>query len=86
MSEFSIDGIKQSKHILCDVSKVTYQNRNSSNLRSAKAAHTADICDILSTLDNMPLYVMDSVSFARLPRINVEDVSYYCGCQLHCRN
>ena len=78
MSEFGIDEIKQSKHILCDVSKKPYHNRNSSNLRSEKAAHTADICDILSTLDNdnMPLFVMDSVSFARLPRINAEDVSY----------
>ena len=78
MSEFGIDEIKQSKHILCDVLKKPYQNRNSSNLRSEKAAHTADICDILSTLDNdnMPLFVMDSVSFARLPRINAEDVSY----------
>ena len=55
-----------------------YQNRNSSNLHSEKAAHTADICDIISTLDNdnMPLFVMDSVSFARFPRINAEDVSY----------
>ena len=34
MSEFGIDEIKQSKHILCDVSKVPYQNRNSSNWRS----------------------------------------------------
>ena len=45
MSEFSIGEIKQSKHILCDVSKVPYQNRKSSNLRSKKAAHTADICE-----------------------------------------
>ena len=63
LSKFGIDEIKQSKHILCDVSKVQYQNRNSSNLRSEKAAHTADILDN----DNMPLFVMDSVSFARLP-------------------
>ena len=57
-SQFGMDEIKQSKHILCDVSKVPYQNRNSSNLRSEKAAHTADICDILNTLDNdnMPLF------------------------------
>ena len=26
--------------------------------------------------NNMPLFVMDSVSLARLPRINAEDVSY----------
>ena len=78
MSEFSIEEIMQSKHILCDVSKVPYQNRNSSNLRTEKTAHTADICNILRTLDNdnMPFFVMDRVSFARLPRINAEDVSY----------
>ena len=34
MSEFGIDEIKQSKHILCGVSNVPYQNRNPSNLRS----------------------------------------------------
>ena len=58
MSEFSMDEIKQSKNILCDVSEVPYQNRNSSNLRPEKAAHTADICEILSTLDNdnMPFF------------------------------
>ena len=78
MSKFSIDEIKQSKHIFSGVSKDPYQKCISSNMRSEEAAHTADICDILSTPDNdnMPLFVMDSVSFARPPRINAEDIRH----------
>ena len=34
-----------------------------------KPAHLVDICEIISKLD-------DSVSFARLPRVNAKDVSY----------
>ena len=40
--------------------------------------HNTDICEMIGKLDdnNMPLFVMDSISFARPPRVNTEDVSY----------
>ena len=78
MSEFSIQEIKEAKNILCDVAKKPFHKRRTTDARSEKAAHLVDICEIISKLDdnNMPLFVMDSVSFARLPRVNAEDVSY----------
>ena len=78
MSEFSIQEIKEAKNILCDVAKKPFHKRRTTDARSEKAAHLVDICEIITKLDdnNMPLFVMDSVSFARLPRVNAEDVSY----------
>ena len=78
MSEFNINEIKEAKNILCDVAKQPFHKRRTTDTRSEKTAHLVDICEIITKLDdnNMPLFVMDSVSFARLPRVNAEDVSY----------
>ena len=78
MSEFNIHEIKEAKYILCDVAKGSYQKRRSTDTRSEKTPHLVDICEIIRKLDdnNMPLFVMDSISFARRLPVNAEDVSY----------
>ena len=78
MSEFNIHEIKEAKHILCDVANIEYQSRRNTDTRSEKAAHLTDSSEMIGKLDdnNMPLFVMDNISFARLPRVNAEDVSY----------
>ena len=75
MSEFNINEIKEAKHILCDVANIEYQKCRTTDTRSEKTAHLVDIREIITKLDdnNMPWFVMDSVSFARLPRVNAED-------------
>ena len=44
-----------------------------------KVAHIRDIVDIIRKLDRdstMPLFVVDAIGLAKLPRINAEDISY----------
>ena len=55
-----------------------FRKRKSTDMRSEKTAHAIDICEIIRDLDvtDMPLFVMNSISYANLPRVNAEDVSY----------
>ena len=77
-SHFDLTEVKDAKNTLCNEVQKQFQNKKSSAMRSEKTAHVIDICDIFREIDvtDMPLFVMDSVSFASLPRINAEDVSY----------
>ena len=77
-SHFDLTEVKDAKNTLCNEVQKQFQNRKSSDMRSEKNAHVIDICDIFREINvtDMPLFVMDSVSFASLPRINAEDVSY----------
>ena len=54
------------------------KNRKNTGMRSDKTAHAIEICDIIRSIDdaNMPMFVMDSISFANLPRVTAEDISY----------
>ena len=77
-SHFDLTEMKDAKSTLCNEVQKQFQNRKSSDMRSEKTAHVIDICDIFREIDvtDMPLFVMDSVSFASLLSINAEDVSY----------
>ena len=77
-SHFDLTEMKYAKNTLCREVNKQFSNRKSTDMRSEKTAHAIDICEIIRKLDvtDMPLFVMDSVSFANLPRINAEDVSY----------
>ena len=63
---------------MCNEVNKQFNNRKSTDIRSEKTAHAIDVCDMIRKLDvnEMPLFVMDSVSFANLLRMNAEDVSY----------
>ena len=64
--------------MLCDVARVDYQIRQDS-IRSEKVAHIRDIIGILRNLDKdnkLPLFVIDAVGLAKLPKINAEDICY----------
>ena len=68
--------IKDAKCMLCDVAKVDYQIRQDCINRSEKVAHVRDIIEILRKLDKdnkLPLFVIDAVGLAKLPKINAED-------------
>ena len=77
-SQFDIDEIKNAKKILCETVQKEYKNRKNTGMRSDKTAHAIEICDIIRSIDdaNMPMFVMDSISFANLPRVTAEDISY----------
>ena len=81
-SHFDLTEMKDAKNTLCREVNKQFSNRKSTDMRSEKTAHAIDICEIIRKLDvtDMPLFVMDSVSFANLPRINAEDVSYVNCC------
>ena len=71
--------IKDAKCMLCDVAKVDYQIRQDSINRSEKVAHVRDIIERLRKLDKdnkLPLFVIDAVGLAKLPKINAEDICY----------
>ena len=71
--------IKDAKCMLCDVARVDYQIRQDSINRSEKVAHVRDIIEILRKLDKdnkLPLFVIDAVGLAKLPKINAEDICY----------
>ena len=58
---------------------VDYQIRQDSINRSEKVAHVRDIIEILRNLDKdnkLPLFVIDAVGLAKLPKINAEDICY----------
>ena len=77
-SQFDIDEIKNAKKILCETVQKEYKNRKKTDMRSEKTAHAIEICDIIRSIDdaNMPMFVMDSISFASLSRVTAEDISY----------
>ena len=77
-SHFDLADMKDAKNTLCKEVNKQFSNRKSTDMRSEKTAHAINICEIIRKLDvtDMPLFVMDSVSFANLPRVNAEDVSY----------
>ena len=77
-SHFDLTEMKDAKTMLCNEVNKEFGKRKSSDLRSEKTAHAIDICEIIRDLDvtDMPLFVMDSISYANLPRVNAEDVSY----------
>ena len=77
-SQFDIDEMKNAKKILCETVDKEYRKRKNTDMRSEKMAHALDICEIIRSIDdtNMPMFVMDSISFASLPRITAEDISY----------
>ena len=77
-SQFDIDEIKNAKKILCETVDKEYRKRKNTDMRSEKMAHALDICEIIRYIDdtNMPMFVMDSISFASLPSITAEDISY----------
>ena len=71
--------VKYSKSLLCDVAHVPFQKRQDSESRTEKVAHIRDIVDIIRKLNRdstMPLFVVDAIGLAKLPRINAEDISY----------
>ena len=76
MPELNIDEIKETKHSLCDVENEHYQNSRSTDARSKNGAHLADICEIISKIndDAMLLFLIGSVNVTRLPRLNAKDV------------
>ena len=77
-SQFDMDEIKNAKKILCETVQKEYSKRKNTDMRSEKMAHALDICKIIRSIDdtNMPMFVMDSLSFASLPRVTAEDISY----------
>ena len=59
---------------------VPFKKRQDSESRTEKVAHIRDIVDdIIRKLDRdstMPLFVVDAIGLAKLPRIHAEDISY----------
>ena len=76
---FDLGQVKDSKSLLCDVAHVPFKKRQDIESRTEKVAHIRDIVDIIRKLDRdstMPLFVVDAIGLAKLPRINAEDISY----------
>jgi len=76
---FDSTQVKDAKCVLCDAGRVQFKNRQDSENRTEKMAHARDIVDILRNLDrasSIPLFVVDGVGLASLPRVNAEDISY----------
>ena len=77
-SNFDLTEKKDAKTMLCNEVNKEFGKRKSTDMRSEETAHAIDICEIIRDLDvtDMPLFVIDSISYANLPRVNAEDVSY----------
>ena len=76
---FDLGQVKDSKSLRCDVAHVPFKKRQDRESRTEKVAHIRDIVDIIRKLDRdstMPLFVVDAIGLAKLPRINAEDISY----------